>query len=241
MTLSPVARMRGNALLAALPDDVRKHLEIIEEDGPSHDVLIDADEPPEWLWFPHRGTVVSMTRTSEGGATVEVGIIGSEGLASMHAFLSPDAIGADAVIQIAGSISRVPLRQVRELLAGEAAVRDLLLTYAGAFLTQVSQHAVCNRLHSIEQRLAKWLLGVRDRIDTDEVTLTHDFLSHMLGIRRSGVTVAVGALVLDGLVQQSRSSVTILDREGLQGRACECYGVMTEAMRPLIERVRAAG
>jgi CRP-like cAMP-binding protein len=159
----------------------------------------------------------------------------------MHAFLSPDTIGADAVIQITGSISRVPLRQVRELLNGETAVRELLLTYAGAFLTQVSQHAVCNRLHSIEERLAKWLLGVRDRIDSDEVGLTHDFLSHMLGIRRSGVTVAIGALVLDGLVQQSRSSVTIIDRDGLEGRACECYGVIAEAMRPLIERARAAG
>jgi CRP-like cAMP-binding protein len=106
---------------------------------------------------------------------------------------------------------------------------------AGVFLSQVSQHVLYNRLHSIEQRLAKWLLGVRDRIDTDEVDLTHDFLSHMLGIRRPGVTEAIGILAADGVIAHSRSSIVIIGRDGLEARACECYAVIAEAAsQPLV-------
>jgi CRP-like cAMP-binding protein len=227
---------RGNGLLNAFSVEVRERLDPVEEDHKSHEVLVEADHPPEWLYFPHRGTVVSLTRSTETGTTVEVGIVGFEGVVSVHALLAPGSIGADAVVQIAGSASRVKLEKVRAVLNDDAAAREVLHACSGAFLTQVSQHALCNRLHSIEQRLAKWLLGVHDRIDTDEIGLTHDFLSHMIGIRRSGVTVAVGALALDGLVTHSRASVTIVDREGLESRACECYAVITEATLGLFER-----
>src|SRR5688500_12831149 len=121
-----------------------------------------------------------------------------------------------------------------------AEARSLIFAASGACLPPVSRRSLCTRLHTIEQRLAKWLLGVRDRIDTDEIGLTHDFLSHMLGIRRSGVTVAIGALALDGLIRYSRSSITITDREGLEGRSCECYGVIVEATRPLLQRLQTA-
>jgi CRP-like cAMP-binding protein len=234
----PPPPARVNAMLGAFPAKVRQKLEIIDEQHKSDKVLIEADEVPEWLFFPHRGTVVSLTRSSETGATVEVGIVGWEGVATVHALLSPKASGANAVVQIAGPASRVRLRQIRELLDRDSAVRECLHLFAGAFLTQVSQHALCNRLHSIEERLAKWLLGVSDRIDSAEIGLTHDFLSHMIGIRRSGVTVAVGALALDGLIRHSRNSITITDREGLEDRTCECYAVIGEAMQPLLERMK---
>jgi CRP-like cAMP-binding protein len=239
MASPKVDRPRGNALLEAFPAKMRQKLKIVDEQHQSHEVLIKADEVPEWLFFPHHGTVVSLTRSSETGATVEVGIVGWEGMATLHALLSPKASGADAVVQIAGPVSRVRREELRELQDRDSAVRECLNLFTGAFLMQVSQHALCNRLHSIEERLAKWLLGVSDRIDSAEIGLTHDFLSHMLGIRRSGVTIAVGALALDGLITHSRSSITITDRTGLEDRTCECYEVIRESLQPLLERVKA--
>ncbi|HEY2090388.1 MAG TPA: Crp/Fnr family transcriptional regulator [Thermoanaerobaculia bacterium] len=235
------ARSGGSALLAAFPPEVRAHLAATDEDHASHDVLINAGVAPKWLYLPHRNAVVSLTRSSEAGGTVEVGIVGWEGLVSAHVLLDPGATGMDAVVQIAGMVSRVDMGAMREALDGDANVRKLLHLYIGIFLTQVSQHALCNRLHSIEQRLAKWLLGVHDRIDSDELGLTHDFLSHMIGIRRSGVTVAIGALALDGLIVHSRQSITIIDREGLEARTCECYRVIAAAFRPLLERLDPDG
>jgi CRP-like cAMP-binding protein len=193
----------------------------------SHTVLISADKAPDTLFFPERGAVISVTRSVENGATVEVGIVGSEGLVSIETLFSPAARGAEGVVQIAGRISSVPLAAFREAFS-DAAVRDVVLRYASAFLTQVSQHAVCNRLHTIEQRLAKWLLGVQDRIDSNHIGLTQDFLSHMLGIRRSGVSIALSELTLAGVLDHTRGSVTVIDRQGLERYACECYRILRE-------------
>lgn len=221
----------GNALLNAFPSDVRAQLDVTEAEYPGHSVLLRSGEVPEWFYFPHHGAVISLTRSTESGATVEVGIVGYEGLVTVQALLTPEAAAAtDAVVQIAGRASRVEAKAIRVLLQNPA-VRDILMACTGAFLAQVSQHAVCNRLHTIEQRLAKWLLGVRDRIDSDSIGLTHDFLSHMLGIRRSGVTTAIGALALDGLIQHERSRIVVRDSEGLEDRACECYCVIRDATR----------
>lgn len=231
MTTSEVRATRGNVLLGAFSEGVRQWLEVHDEHHESHVRLISAGETPEWLYFPHRGTVISMTRSTTSGATVEVGIVGWEGLVTVQSLLSPGIARADAVVQIAGGATRARLKDVRELLNDDS-VRDILLAATGAFLAQVSQHAVCNRLHSIEQRLAKWLLGVRDRIDTDKIALTHDLLAHMLGIRRPGVTVAIGALALDGMIRHERNGLTILDRESLELRACECYSVIRDATPP---------
>ncbi len=221
----------GNALLNAFPADVRTRLVVESKVHKGHEGLIRGDQRAEFVYFPHRGCVISLTRSIEGGSTVEVGIVGSEGLVDVQKLLAPDGAGADAVVQIAGCASRVRLLDLRQELNDNAAVRDLLLESCGAFLAQVSQHAVCNRMHSIEQRLAKWLLAVRDRIDSDEIGLTQDFLSQMLGTRRAGVTVAVGTFTLDGLVKHGRSSITIIDRAGLEESACECYLVIHDAIR----------
>jgi CRP-like cAMP-binding protein len=202
-----------------------------QENLESHRVLIEADEPPTHVYFPYRGTVISLTRTTEEGATVEVGIVGSEGVAGIQAVLAEGPIGSDAVTQIAGAASAVAIESLRRVMNENIMVRDVLLRVSMSFLNQVSQHALCNRLHSVDQRLSKWLLGVHDRITSDEVGLTHDFLSHMLGIRRSGVTTAVGELALDGLIRHHRKSITITDREGLEAHACDCYRIMRDAVR----------
>jgi hypothetical protein len=230
----------GNALLEALEASVPGRLAIVEERRESHEIVIEADGESEWLYFPHRGALLSLTRSTDSGATVEVGIVGFEGFATMQQLLAPGGSGVDGVVQIAGMTSRVLQSELRNLMHDSECARELIFAYAAAFLAQVSQHTLCNRLHTIEQRLAKWLLGVRDRIDTDDIELTHDFLSHMLGIRRSGVTVAIGELTLDGLIHHSRNSVTIIDRKGLQGHSCECYAVIAEATRPLLDRLRNA-
>jgi CRP-like cAMP-binding protein len=222
----------SNALLERFPADVRRQLDVTDQQYESHDVLIEGDELPRWVYFPYRGTVISLTRTTENGTTVEVGIVGWEGVAAVQCVLLPRPSGTDAVVQIAGGGGRVRLQTLRAAMNDSAETRELLLAFAGGFLAQVSQHATCNRVHTIEQRLAKWLLGVQDRIDTDEMGLTHDFLSHMLGTRRAGATVAIGALSLDGLIEQRRGGLCIIDREGLEERACECYGVVREMLLP---------
>jgi CRP-like cAMP-binding protein len=233
MTKSGPAGSRGNALLAQFPDDVRQRFDLQEEQCATHDVLFEPDELPRWAHFPHHGTVISLTRTTESGTTVEVGMVGWEGVASVQTLLLPRPTGCEAVIQIAGGVTRVRFDALRAAMDESAPVRELVLAFAGGFMAQVSQHATCNRVHTIEQRLAKWLLVVRDRIATDEMELTHDFLSHMLGTRRAGATVAVGALALDGIIEQTRGSLRILDREGLEVRACECYRVVRDAAPPL--------
>lgn len=132
--------------------------------------------------------------------------MGWEGVVAVQSLLLPQPSGCEAVVQISGGISRVGFDAIRGAMAENATVRELVLTFAGSFMAQVSQHATCNRVHTIEQRLAKWLLAVRDRIDTDELELTHEFLSHMLGVRRAGATIAARALALDR-VQRKRSSI----------------------------------
>ncbi|HEX2059920.1 MAG TPA: Crp/Fnr family transcriptional regulator [Thermoanaerobaculia bacterium] len=236
MTTSAAAGPHGNALLDRFPEDVRQRLDIADERHESHDVMFEPDELPRWAHFPHFGTVISLTRSTESGTTVEVGIVGWEGVAAVQTLLRAAPTGAEAVVQIAGSVSRVRLDAIRAAMDESPPVRELVLAFAGGFMAQVSQHATCNRVHTIEQRLAKWLLAVRDRIGTDELELTHDFLSHMLGTRRAGATVAVGSLALDGLIEQNRGSVTIVDRDGLAERSCECYRAARDLAPPLPPR-----
>jgi CRP-like cAMP-binding protein len=216
----------GNALLNAFPSSIRNSLRLTSAEHAARDVLIDGKDTCEWVYFPQRGAVVSIVRSTESGATVETGIVGFEGFVMAQTLLAPaEPPLSDAVVQVSGSVSRGRLADLRAALDDQSA-RDLILAYCARFVSQVSQHAICNRLHSVEQRLAKWLLGVRDRIDSDSMDLTQEFLSHMLGVRRSGVTVAVGALALDGLLAHGRSSITIIDRDGLEKRTCECYAVL---------------
>jgi hypothetical protein len=137
-------------LFRAFPPEIRSELKLHDEHLDNYVRINDADERPEWVYFPHRGTVVSLTRTAETGATVEVGIIGSEGLVGIQCVLSSQPPGSDAVVQISGAVSRVSLAEVRAAFEKNSVVRDALVTMGMSFLGQVSQHAVCNRLHSIE-------------------------------------------------------------------------------------------
>jgi len=216
----------ANVILDSLSSAARERLRPEESSVSIRKVLFDADCDGSDVFFPDSGCVVSLIRELSDGSTVEVGLVGFEGVAPIYSILGSDRQPDQAVVQNAGRLWRVTSARLRKEMAINESFRSQLLRYAAAFMEQLSQNSVCNRLHSIEQRLAKWLLVMRDRTTGDDLQLTHEFLAHMLGIRRSGVSIAVGELTGEGLIQHARSKVTLLDRDGLQERACECAGIL---------------
>jgi len=226
----------GNLLLGNLPTRTLRALAPREEDHAIKDVLIRPDETPGSVFFPHFGAVVSIIRATESGAMVEAGVVGHEGMFNVHTVITtPTPTGAEALVQIDGRVSRVDVALLRAYFRKDQRFRDLMLSFTSLFLHQVTQNLLCNRLHAIEQRLAKWLLIIRDRIDTDEMHMTQDFLSHMLGVHRPGVSIAVSALEVDGLIRHSRNKISIRDHAGLLARSCEC----SAALHTGLEQFRA--
>ena len=222
----------GNLLLGILPPEVLERAGVREEQHPIRDVLIGAEETPEFVFFPHARAVVSIVRSTASGHMVEAGVVGNEGLLNVHTILTtPGPTGSQAVVQNDGVMSVLEVGAARELFDEHEEFRDAALAYTSVFLDQVTQNLVCNRLHHIEQRLAKWLLMMRDRVDRDELHLTQEFLAYMLGVHRPGVSIAVSALEDDGLIRHRRNWLEIRDREGVLGRSCECY-------RPLHDKLR---
>jgi CRP-like cAMP-binding protein len=227
---SPVGHS-GNLLLDTLTPERLLSLNHQEADHRIGIVLIKPEETPRFVYFPHRGAVVSIVRSTEDGLMVEAGVIGSEGAFPVPTIIAePAPTGSQALTQIDGRFSRVDAVVLRNLFNEDVALRDRLLSFTSLFLTQVTQNLVCNRLHAIEQRLAKWLLIVRDRIDTDDLHLTQDFLAHMLGIHRPGVSIAVTALEQNGLIRHRRNHIVIRDHDGLAAHSCECYGVVHSSL-----------
>ena len=197
-------------------------------------VLSAADEIPQFVYFPHTGSVASVIRSTASGGTVEAGVVGSEGLVSVQSTITaPAPTRNETIVQSSGDFTRVSSAAARHHFQANTVFRDRVLLYTSNFLNQITQHAVCNRLHPIEQRLAKWLLAMRDRCTGDEMPMTHDFLSHMLGIHRPGVSIAIHALEMDGLVTHTRNRIAIRDRDGLIARTCECYAIVHDDLTQL--------
>jgi CRP-like cAMP-binding protein len=157
-------------------------------------------------------------------------------MAGLPVFLSDGLSSVRAVTQIPGSAYRLPAAELRRIAPAGSALHDLLMRYTQAVLSQVAQTAACNSSHMVEQRCARWLLMTHDRVDGDEFPLTHEFLSHMLGVRRSGVTVAMRALKEAGLVRYTRGRVIVADRAGLERASCECYRVVRSHFERLLPR-----
>jgi CRP-like cAMP-binding protein len=187
------------------------------------------------VWFPRAGTVISQVRSMSGGQQVEIGLVGSEGLFSFDGLLDTRPLFTHGIVQVAGSAARVSRINLTSVLE-DRLVRERLLAAAGAHLEQVTQNAACNRYHSVEQRLCKWILMMSDRAGEIEFQITHEFISFMLGIRRAGVSIAVGNLTKDGMLDHSRNRLRIRDVDAMEARACECLGVVRNA----IERSLAA-
>lgn len=215
----------SNRLLAALPRNDFCHLFSTLEPITLvlRQVLQDAAKPVEHVYFMEEG-VSSVLTIMADGATIEVGMIGSEGMVGVAELLG-GGLAQEVIVQIPGRALRMPSALCRHAFDESAAVRTVLLRFAGALLRLSSQTAACNRLHSIEQRCARWLLMAHDRVGTERMPMTHEFLASMLGVRRAGVTTAAGELQRSGLISYRQGEITIRDREGLETLACECYAV----------------
>ena len=200
--------------------------------------LYRANKPIEFVYFIETG-VGSLVNTMENGDAAEVGTIGNEGVVGLPLLLGDDRAPTSVYVQVPGAGLRMKATLFNKELARSASMRTVMLRYAHAFFNQVAQSAACNQFHSIEQRCCRWMLMTHDRMHSDEFLLTQEFLAMMLGVQRTGVTAAAGALQRAGLIRYKRGNVTILDRRGLMHRSCECYGVSRrEFDRLLGDRVR---
>ncbi|MEC4806152.1 MAG: Crp/Fnr family transcriptional regulator [Jaaginema sp. PMC 1079.18] len=224
-----------NQLLSSLsPKEyqvLEPHLE--EVSLPLGKVLYELSEPIEFVYFPNHA-MVSLVSIMENGATTEVGMIGNDGMVGIPVFLGGNSTTNRAVVQIAGSAMRMDANILKTNFRRGGELQQILLLYTQAFLTQVSQTATCNRLHSLEERLARWLLLAHDCALKDELLLTQEYIANMLGTRRASVTVAAGLLQQSGLIQYSRGKIKILNRSGLQTSACECYNIVKEEHNRLL-------
>lgn len=223
-----------NRLLAALPPDeygaLARQLEIVEV--AALEPLAAPGEPLAQAYFP-LGGVLSIVATDAAGGMVEVGTIGREGMAGLPAVLGLPGDPFVTMGQIPGWHARLPMRALLAAAGAGTALHGLLLRYAQAFAVLSGQSAACNRLHPVEERCARWLLMTHDRVGRDAFPLTQEILGQMLGVRRPSVTVAAGMLGRAGLIRYHRGVITVLDRQGLEGAARECYRVIADAFARL--------
>ncbi len=190
------------------------------------DMLAKQGESFTHAWFPET-CVISLVNQMEDGSAVEVGTIGNEGFVGLPAYLQADASESNTFCQVPGSVLRLPIEDLIEAAAESQELRKLLGRYTQSYLTQVAQSAACNRVHAIEERCARWLLMTHDRAGgASEFPLKQEFLAYMLGVRRAGVTLAAGRLQERGCIRYRRGVIRVVDREGLEKAACECYGIV---------------
>jgi CRP-like cAMP-binding protein len=231
----PPAISVANRLLRALsPDDLdplRARLETVPL--PQKQTLSSPGTSIDHVYFPQEG-MVSLVQPLDGGTTIEVGMIGNEGLVGTPVLLGADSSPLEAVVQIAGSALRMSASAFREEVGCRAGLLGVLLRYAQALHVQVSLTAACNGRHTIPERLARWLLTAHDRSPSDQLPLRHEFLSQMLGVRRAGVTVALGTLKVAGLIRNSHAQVHIIDRLGLEAASCDCYSTVRDEYARLL-------
>ena len=231
---------RKNRLLAALPEPqfrrVLAHVECAEL-ALGH-VLYESGDKLDYVYFP-TSAIISLLYVMENGATAEIGIVGNDGVLGIALFMGGDTTPNRAVVQSAGDALRMSARDLKAEFTLGGVFHNLLLRYTQALITQISQTAVCNRLHPIEQQLCRWLLLSHDRLDSDKLVMTHDLISNMLGVRREGVTVAAQKLAAQKLIKNDRGTITVLDRPGLEKRVCECYHVVNDEYRRLLGPTQA--
>jgi len=224
-----------NRLLAALPTDgidrLRPHLKYTELI--QRQVLLKAGATIDHVYFPLQG-MISLVRQLEDGVEIEVGIVGNDGLAGVQVVLGTDVMSCEAMVQLPGSALRLPADVLRAELGRSSQLKAVLLRYVQAFFGQVSQSVACNGRHTLEQRLARWMLMAHDCVEGDELMLSHEFLAMMLARRRAGVTTTLGRLKFAGLISGSHGRIVVLDRKGLEAAACECYRTVKQEHRRLL-------
>jgi CRP-like cAMP-binding protein len=228
-----------NHLLAALPtaefERLAAHLELVPM--PLGEVLYDPGEQLQHGYFPTTA-IVSLHYVTESGASAETAGVGNEGIVGISLFMGGDTTPSSAVVQTAGHAYRLDRRILKQEFDRGGPVQHLLLRYTQALITQVTQTAVCNRHHSVEQQLCRWLLLTLDRVSSGELIMTQELVASMLGVRREGITDAAGKLRDAGFIRYRRGHISVLGRSGLEARACECYAVVKKEIGRLLSDVR---
>ncbi len=196
-------------------------------------VFCEVGDRVKHLYFPNKNTMLSLLTTARDGNAVEVGVTGWEGFAGFAPLLEVDTSPHQVIAQIPGTAVRIDARAMQEFVRDGSDMRRLLLRYIQGLMVQISQTALCNRIHSVEERLARWALINQDRTDPHQLPLTHEFLARMLGVNRSTVSLTAATLQRAGVIRYTRGKFTILDRERLQDIACDCYRIVKEQYKRL--------
>ncbi len=222
-----ITRTTENWLLAALPPDDqqrwRAHLEPVKL--PLGMVLYEPGDSMPFVYFP-TSAIVSLLYLMTNGASAEIAVVGCEGIVGISLFMGGESTSSRAVVQSAGEGYRIPSQVLKEEFGRSGAAMHLLLRYTQALITQMAQTAACNRHHSLDQQLCRWILLSMDRLRGNSLEMTQEPIANMIGVRREGVTEAARSLQASGLIRYVRGHITVLDRPGLEKRTCECYAVV---------------
>jgi len=224
---SATSAPQQNHLLAALPADVmhrlQPHLEWVEL--PLGKVLYESGDTLRHVYFP-TNAIVSLLYVMESGASAEIAVVGNDGLIGISLFMGGESTPSRAIVQSAGSAFRMPGQRLVDEFNRHGDLLMLLLRYTQSLITQMAQTAVCNRHHSVDQQLCRWLLLSMDRLPGRHLVMTQELIANMLGVRREGVTEAAGKLQKLGVIKYARGHITVLDRSALEKQSCECYAVV---------------
>jgi CRP-like cAMP-binding protein len=234
--------LAANRLLAALPsadlERWRSHLEWIEM--PLGQVLHESGSTPSDVYFPTTA-MVALLYVTENGASAEIAVVGNDGVVGISSFMGGGSTPGRAVVQSAGHGYRMGAHALKEEFESSPKVMRLLLRYTQALIAQMAQTAVCNRHHSVDEQLCRWLLLSLDRLPGDELQMTQELIAHMLGVRRKVVTQSAQKLQKAGLIRYSRGHIRVLDRPGLERLSCECYAVVTKEHDRLLRTPQTNG
>ncbi|CAB3758185.1 Crp/Fnr family transcriptional regulator [Paraburkholderia solisilvae] len=233
--------LHGNHLLGALPSHewqaLAPHLELVHLRA--EQLLCDSAQRIHHVYFPTTA-IISMLSTMEDGGSVEIAAVGREGMTGVPILTGGETMPSRVQVQSAGFAYRMTAQCLKQQFARSDFLRRLMLLYMHVLLTQVAQTAACNRHHSLNQQLCRWLLIEVDRTTSNELTVTQQLIADMLGVRREGITEAAGKLHNEGLIHHSRGHIKIVDRKGLEAKACECYGLVRREFDRLLPRLRQA-
>src|SRR6186713_2378603 len=223
----PEPNPRDNHILSALPDEERDRLfpNLSFVSMPLGKVLYESGETLKHIYFP-TDSIVSLLYVMQDGASAEIAVVGNEGAIGVSLFMGGETTPSRAIVQSAGSAYRLTGNRLKQEFNRHGEMLAVLLRYTQSLITQMAQTAVCNRHHSVDQQLCRWLLLSLDRLDSNELKMTQELIANMLGVRRVGVTEAAGKLQAQGVIRYARGKITVLDRPRLETLSCECYAVV---------------
>ncbi|MGQ0700013.1 MAG: Crp/Fnr family transcriptional regulator [Panacagrimonas sp.] len=241
--MSNIPTPQHNHLLAALPAEIQArllpHLELVSLELGK--VLYESGDALRHVYFP-TDSIVSLLYVMESGASAEISVVGNEGIVGVALFMGGESTPSRAVVQSAGTAFRLPGEKLKDEFNRHGQLLMLMLRYTQSLITQMAQTAVCNRHHSIDQQLCRWLLLSLDRLPSNKLIMTQELIANMLGVRREGVTDAAGKLQTLGVIKYIRGQITVLDRPQLEALSCECYAVVrkeTDRLLPYLDPVKA--